>query len=140
MKVDAANLICLLLMQKFYKIWISGDNDSSSETKELNLKTDENVGNYKKDINKTDEIGKDDHKLLIAIAYNVKKLDSENENIVKALRQNNRYLHSILRHMKELLKKEQSSSHVGDVWFLNIWLINPNSKYLCDINYLYNSY
>ena len=80
------------------------------------MKTEaENVGNDKKDINKTDEVGKDDHKLLIAIAYNVKKLDSENENIVKALGQNNRYLHSILRHMKELLKKEQSSSHVGDV-------------------------
>ena len=87
------------------------------ETTELNLKTeaDENVGNGKKDIIKTDEIGKDDHKLLIAIAYNVKKLDSENENIVKALKQNNRYLHSILRHMKELLKKEKSSDNVGDV-------------------------
>ena len=87
------------------------------ETTELNLKTeaDENVGNGKKDSIKTDEIGKDDHKLLIAIAYNVKKLDSENENIVKALKQNNRYLHSILRHMKELLKKEKSSDNVGDV-------------------------
>ena len=87
------------------------------ETTELNLKTeaDENVGNGKKDIIKTDEIVKDDHKLLIAIAYNVKKLDSENENIVKALKQNNRYLHSILRHMKELLKKEKSSDNVGDV-------------------------
>ena len=87
------------------------------ETTELILKTeaDENVGNGKKDIIKTDEIGKDDHKLLIAIAYNVKKLDSENENIVKALKQNNRYLHSILRHMKELLKKEKSSDNVGDV-------------------------
>ena len=80
------------------------------------MKTEaESVGNSKKDINKTDEIGKDDHKLLIAIAYNVKKLDSENENIVKALKQNNRYLHSILRHMKELLKKEKSSDHVEDV-------------------------
>ena len=59
--------------------------------------------------NQSDE--NDDHKLLVAIAYNVKKLDSENEQIVKAIKQNNRYLHSILRHMKELLSKTSSQTH-----------------------------
>ena len=44
-----------------------------------------------------------DHKLLIAIAYNVRKLDGQNEKIVTALKQNNRYLRSIHRNMKALL-------------------------------------
>ena len=44
-----------------------------------------------------------DHKLLIAIAYNVRKLDDQNEKIVTALKQNNRYLRSIHRNMKALL-------------------------------------
>ena len=47
----------------------------------------------------------DDHKLLVAIAYNVRKVDQENDSIVKALKQNNRYLHSILRHMKALVAR-----------------------------------
>ena len=47
----------------------------------------------------------DDHKLLVAIAYNVRKVDQENDSIVKALKQNNRYLHSILRHMKALVTR-----------------------------------
>lgn len=49
----------------------------------------------------------DDHKLLVAIAYNVRKVDQENDGIVKALKQNNRYLHSILRHMKALMAREK---------------------------------
>ena len=44
-----------------------------------------------------------DHKLLIAIAYNVRKLEGQNEKIVTALKQNNRYLRSIHRNMKALL-------------------------------------
>ena len=50
----------------------------------------------------------DDHKLLVAIAYNVRKVDQENDSIVKALKQNNRYLHSILRHMKSLMARENT--------------------------------
>ena len=50
----------------------------------------------------------DDHKLLVAIAYNVRKVDQENDGIVKALKQNNRYLHSILRHMKALMAREKT--------------------------------
>ena len=41
----------------------------------------------------------------MAIAYNVRKVDQENDSIVKALKQNNRYLHSILRHMKALVAR-----------------------------------
>ena len=44
----------------------------------------------------------------MAIAYNVRKVDQENDSIVKALKQNNRYLHSILRHMKALMAKEKT--------------------------------
>ena len=50
-----------------------------------------------------DIAGQNDHKLLVAIAYNVRKLDGQNEKIVKALKQNNRYLRSIHRNMKALL-------------------------------------
>ena len=50
-----------------------------------------------------------DHKLLIAIAYKVRKLDGQNEKIVKALKQNNRYLHSVLRHVKALLAKQDKT-------------------------------
>ena len=54
-----------------------------------------------------------DHKLLVAIAYKVQQLDGQNEKIVKALKQNNRYLHSILRHMKALLAEQDSELHLN---------------------------
>ena len=50
-----------------------------------------------------DIAGQNDHKLLVAIAYNVRKVDGQNEKIVRALKQNNRYLRSIHRNMKALL-------------------------------------
>ena len=55
-----------------------------------------------------EEKNDEDHKLLIAIAYKVNKLESENEAIVTGLKQNKRYLHSILRHMKQLIEKQDN--------------------------------
>ena len=55
-----------------------------------------------------------DHKLLVAIAYNVRKLDGQNEKIVKALKQNNRYLRSIHRNMKALLSLQEAERTIND--------------------------
>ena len=60
---------------------------------------------------KEDYSQEEDHKLLIAIAYKVQQLDSKNEKIVKSLKQNNRYLHSILRHLKALLAEKDGEVH-----------------------------
>ena len=66
------------------------------------VKKKETVEDSEKD--EDSDITKDnDHKLLIAIAYNVRKLEGQNEKIVTALKQNNRYLRSIHRNMKALL-------------------------------------
>ena len=54
-------------------------------------------------LSEEDIAGQNDHKLLVAIAYNVRKVDGQNEKIVRALKQNNRYLRSIHRNMKALL-------------------------------------
>ena len=58
-----------------------------------------------------EEKNDEDHKLLIAIAYKVNKLESENEAIVTGLKQNKRYLHSILRHMKQLIEKQEKQDN-----------------------------
>ena len=80
------------------------------EVKTISETTGSKVENTEHDKKKKNN-DSDDHKLLIAIAYNVQKLDSENESIVRALKQNNRYLHSILRHMKQLLSKQNAQLH-----------------------------
>ena len=59
----------------------------------------------------SDLVDDEDHKLLIAIAYKVNKLESENEAIVTGLKQNKRYLHSILRHMKQLIEKQEKQDN-----------------------------
>ena len=81
---------------------LSGDNNNNSDNMERMKKSKIEVVEKKEDSGETD-----DHKLLIAIAYKVNKLETENEAIVQGLKQNKRYLHSILRHMKQLLSKDE---------------------------------
>ena len=59
--------------------------------------------------------GQNDHKLLIAIAYNVRKLDGQNEKIVRALKQNNRYLRTIHRNMKALMALHEAQLNVTNL-------------------------
>ena len=58
--------------------------------------------------------GQNDHKLLIAIAYNVRKLEGQNEKIVTALKQNNRYLRTIHRNMKALMALHEDQLNLTD--------------------------
>lgn len=107
-------------------IHVSGDSDTFSKTAKLKETKIASENQQKKFVasqdlqvvknaeaarDDDDQVTDEDHKLLVAIAYNVRKVDQENDGIVKALKQNNRYLHSILRHMKALTAKEKTKIH-----------------------------
>ena len=94
---------------------IPGDKESNSDvdttTQTLIPVTPRHNKDQAEDQSQSEEESQEesDHKLLIAIAYKVRKLDGQNEKIVKALKQNNRYLHSVLRHVKALLAKQDKT-------------------------------
>ena len=92
---------------------IPGDKESNSDvdttTQTLIPVTPRHNKDQAEDQSEEESQEESDHKLLIAIAYKVRKLDGQNEKIVKALKQNNRYLHSVLRHVKALLAKQDKT-------------------------------
>ena len=92
---------------------IPGDKESNSDvdttTQTLIPVTSRHNKDQAEDQSEEESQEESDHKLLIAIAYKVRKLDGQNEKIVKALKQNNRYLHSVLRHVKALLAKQDKT-------------------------------
>ena len=92
---------------------IPGDKESNSDvdttTQTLIPVTPRHNKDQADDQSEEESQEESDHKLLIAIAYKVRKLDGQNEKIVKALKQNNRYLHSVLRHVKALLAKQDKT-------------------------------
>ena len=78
--------------------------ESQSNTEHLTVQSEANIADTTSDTAADVVNEKSDHKLLKHMLHKMKNIDRFNTDMVKAIKQSNRYLYQILRNQKILLE------------------------------------
>ena len=72
--------------------------------------TTDSDGDSESDIATADDEDDHNHKLLKHILHNMNKFERMNIDMVKAMKENNRYLYQILKNIKQLMNRNNTNS------------------------------